>query len=65
MSILDEIIGSTYEYIEKMPKEQRKQYGQFFTSKLVSWQNYLIFPKIQMNCLSSILEQAQVCFLPL
>ena len=33
MSILDEIIGSTYEYIEKMPKEQRKQYGQFFTSK--------------------------------
>lgn len=30
MSILDEIIGSTYEYIEKMPKEQRKQYGQFF-----------------------------------
>ena len=46
MSILDEIIGSTYEYIEKMP-------------------NYLIFPKIQMNCLSSILEQAQVCFLPL
>ena len=28
MSILDEIIGSTYEYIEKMKKEQRKQNGQ-------------------------------------
>lgn len=33
MSILEKVIESTYEYIEKMPKEQRKQYGQFFTSK--------------------------------
>lgn len=33
MSILKKVIESTYEYIEKMPKEQRKQYGQFFTSK--------------------------------
>lgn len=33
MSILEKVIESTYKYIEKMPKEQRKQYGQFFTSK--------------------------------
>ncbi|MDE5830273.1 MAG: SAM-dependent methyltransferase, partial [Clostridia bacterium] len=33
MSILEKVIESTYKYIEKMPKEQRKQYGQFFTGK--------------------------------
>ena len=65
MSILDEIIGSTYEYIEKMPKEQRKQYGQFFTSKETARFMAELFNIPQMNCLSSILEQAQVCFLPL
>lgn len=31
--LLDAIINSTTEYIEKMPKSQRKKYGQFFTSK--------------------------------
>ncbi len=33
MSILEKVIKSTCKYIEKMPKEQRKQYGQFFTGK--------------------------------
>lgn len=33
MSILENIIKRTCTYIEKMPKEQRKKYGQFFTSK--------------------------------
>lgn len=33
MNILEKVIESTCKYIEKMPKEQRKQYGQFFTDK--------------------------------
>lgn len=33
MNILEKVIESTCKYIEKMPKEQRKQYGQFFTGK--------------------------------
>lgn len=33
MSILEKVIESTCKYIKKMPKEQRKQYGQFFTGK--------------------------------
>lgn len=31
--MLDYIINSTIEYVEQMPKEFRKKYGQFFTSK--------------------------------
>jgi len=31
--MLDHIIDTTNEYIERMPKAQRKAYGQFFTSK--------------------------------
>lgn len=31
--ILDYVIESTSQYMECMPKEQRKAYGQFFTSK--------------------------------
>lgn len=31
--MLDRVIEQTNEYIEKMPKQLRKQYGQFFTSK--------------------------------
>ena len=33
MNILDYIIERTYNYIQMMPKEQRKKYGQFFTSR--------------------------------
>lgn len=33
MSILDFAINATIEYIDHMPKSQRKKYGQFFTSK--------------------------------
>lgn len=33
MKLLDYAIESTNKYIEKMPKSQRKKYGQFFTSK--------------------------------
>ncbi len=33
MKLLDYAITSTNEYIAKMPKSQRKSYGQFFTSK--------------------------------
>ena len=33
MSLLDYTINATNEYVEKMPKMLRKQYGQFFTSK--------------------------------
>ena len=33
MSMLDFAIKATTEYIEHMPKSQRKKYGQFFTSK--------------------------------
>ena len=30
--MLDKIIELTNEYIENMPKKERKKYGQFFTS---------------------------------
>ncbi len=33
MSVLDLAIDATTNYIEQMPKNQRKKYGQFFTSK--------------------------------
>lgn len=33
MSMLDFAIKATTEYIDRMPKSQRKKYGQFFTSK--------------------------------
>lgn len=33
MKLLDYAITSTNEYMENMPKSQRKKYGQFFTSK--------------------------------
>ena len=33
MYLIDYIINQTSDYIEKMPKAQRKKYGQFFTSK--------------------------------
>lgn len=33
MSLLDFSIQTTKQYIEQMPKSQRKKYGQFFTSK--------------------------------
>ena len=33
MSMLDFAINATIEYIDHMPKSQRKKYGQFFTSK--------------------------------
>lgn len=33
MKIIDYVIESTNKYIEQMPKEIRKKYGQFFTSK--------------------------------
>ena len=33
MSMLDFVIRATSEYIDHMPKSQRKKYGQFFTSK--------------------------------
>ena len=36
MELLDKVYQSTQEYIEKMPKEQRKKYGQFFTSKEIA-----------------------------
>lgn len=31
--LIEHVINSTNEYIEKMPKAERKKYGQFFTSK--------------------------------
>lgn len=33
MKMIDFVTGATMEYIENMPKVQRKKYGQFFTSK--------------------------------
>lgn len=33
MRMLDYVIDTTQQYIEQMPKSQRKKYGQFFTSK--------------------------------
>ena len=33
MNMIDYIVDQTTEYIEQMPKSQRKKYGQFFTSK--------------------------------
>lgn len=33
MDLLDKVLKTTYAYIDEMPKKQRKQYGQFFTSK--------------------------------
>lgn len=33
MNLLDFVIQTTKQYIEQMPKSQRKKYGQFFTSK--------------------------------
>ena len=33
MSMLDFAVMATAEYIDHMPKSQRKKYGQFFTSK--------------------------------
>jgi len=33
MSMIDYVINSTNEYIERMPKSKRKKFGQFFTSK--------------------------------
>lgn len=33
MNMIDYVVHSTNHYIEEMPKEQRKKYGQFFTSK--------------------------------
>ena len=33
MSILDHVMQTTNAYISQMPKEQRKEYGQFFTSR--------------------------------
>ncbi len=33
MSLLDNVLKTTNNYIEQMPKSQRKNYGQFFTSK--------------------------------
>lgn len=33
MKMIDHVIQATMEYIEHMPKSQRKKYGQFFTSK--------------------------------
>ena len=33
MNLLDRILETTYAYIDEMPKTQRKQYGQFFTSR--------------------------------
>ena len=32
-NMLEKIIELTNEYIESMPKKERKKYGQFFTSK--------------------------------
>jgi len=31
--MLDRVIDRTNDYIESMPKKERKKYGQFFTSK--------------------------------
>ena len=33
MNFIDFVLANTSEYIETMPKELRKKYGQFFTSK--------------------------------
>ena len=33
MNMLDYVVNKTSEYIEQIPKAQRKKYGQFFTSK--------------------------------
>ena len=33
MNLIDFAVRTTKEYIDEMPKSQRKKYGQFFTSK--------------------------------
>lgn len=41
--MLEKIIKLTNEYIESMPKTERKKYGQFFTSKETArlWLDYI------------------------
>ena len=45
--MLEKIIELTNEYIEGMPKKERKKYGQFFTSMETArlWQDYIILMK--------------------
>lgn len=33
MKMIDHVCAATVEYIDHMPKDKRKKYGQFFTSK--------------------------------
>lgn len=33
MELLDKVFASTFDYMDAMPKKERKRYGQFFTSK--------------------------------
>lgn len=33
MKMIDHVCAATVEYIDRMPKDKRKKYGQFFTSK--------------------------------
>lgn len=46
--MLEKIIDLTNQYIDSMPKNERKKYGQFFTSmeQHVSWLDYMTFQKI-------------------
>lgn len=45
--MLEKIIELTNEYIESMPKKERKKYGQFFTSMetAVLWPVYIMLMK--------------------
>ena len=47
VKLLDFAIRNTIEYVKKMPKDLRKKYGQFFTSKetaIKNWQQHKINP---------------------
>lgn len=56
MKLLDRVVESTTEYIEKMPKTMRKKYGQFFTSKETAVFMASLFDITEDNRTISILD---------
>ncbi len=56
MNLLDKVVKSTTEYIEKMPKALRKKYGQFFTSKETAVFMASLFSISEENTVISILD---------
>ena len=60
MDLLDEVISSTNEYLMQMPKELRKKYGQFFTSKETAQFMASMFELRNINQYITILDNLHV-----